>query len=437
MLPPSPQPTATVRAPTVTAPTEPTGTPEPTAAPTATVVPPTVAPTVTKAATTSPAGDRQNSPLAIPAARLRQLGLSYRDASGEQTTEGRALLAKHLGRRLLSNEWTRDDKASVIQVGDFRAEFPSSEDAAAYFPEGVALARRNIQKEGISLRAVSNAPRLGDESDVRTGSFESRGIQFRLYVVAFRVDRIFGGVTVIGDETLTQNQAMELARVAAQQVARTLDGASEPVATPVRSGAVLFEDDFSDQSGGWSSYISDRYMAGYVPGAYRIHVNAPNTYIPATRDERLRDVSIEVDVRKVAGPDGANLFGLICRRADDSNFYYLAISSNGQYGIFRVISDDEGRERISILGPVNADGQPLDVYPSSTAIRKGNATNRLRGDCVRDKLTLYANGEKLVEAKLEPAEGDAIASGDVGYVAHATSQPGIDVRFDNFIARQP
>lgn len=62
-------------------------------------------------------------------------------------------------------------------------------------------------------------------------------------------------------------------------------------------------------------------------------------------------------------------------------------------------------------------------------VREAPAVNRIRGDCVGSTLTLYANGQKLVEAS--DAELD---SGNVGlYVKNLAMQPpATDVLFDNF-----
>ena len=67
----------------------------------------------------------------------------------------------------------------------------------------------------------------------------------------------------------------------------------------------------------------------------------------------------------------------------------------------------------------------------SKAIKPGNAVNHLRADCSGATLTLYVNGEKL----LEKTDAD-FKSGDVGLAV--TTQPKsepMDVRFDNFVVR--
>jgi hypothetical protein len=74
----------------------------------------------------------------------------------------------------------------------------------------------------------------------------------------------------------------------------------------------------------------------------------------------------------------------------------------------------------------------MDALQPSKAIRLGTALNRLRADCVADRLTLYVNGEKLVEV-----QDTEFASGDVGLIAGTYQSAGTDIRFDNFIVYQP
>src|SRR5205085_9357722 len=81
----------------------------------------------------------------------------------------------------------------------------------------------------------------------------------------------------------------------------------------------------------------------------------------------LTDSRVEVDARKLAGPDESSVVGIMCRARDFDNFYLLAITSDGFAAIVKVKAD-----KATVL----AAGNP------AAAIRQGNATNRLRADCV-------------------------------------------------------
>jgi hypothetical protein len=58
--------------------------------------------------------------------------------------------------------------------------------------------------------------------------------------------------------------------------------------------------------------------------------------------------------------------------------------------------------------------------------------NHLRADCIGDKLTFYINFTEVASA----ADSD-LPNGDVGVLAGAFAEPGVDVLFDNFVVIQP
>ncbi len=68
---------------------------------------------------------------------------------------------------------------------------------------------------------------------------------------------------------------------------------------------------------------------------------------------------------------------------------------------------------------------------TSDAIQAGTM-NHLRADCIGDKLTFYINFTEVASA----TDSD-FPSGDVGVLAGAFSEPGVDVLFDNFVVLQP
>lgn len=216
------EPTATtVVEPTAT--TEPTATVEPTAAPTEE---PTAEPTAepTEEPTEEPTVNPQNSPLAIPASQLRALGLQFVADQDETSPEGRALLRKHGGKRVINNQWQKGTGTGVYVVSDYRAEFGSADDAAAYYPEALKLAETNSKEEGINLTRVGNAPELGEESAVYRAPYENRGTKFNVYLIAFRVDRYFAGITVLGDQKLPLSEALKLGEAASVRVQRASQG---------------------------------------------------------------------------------------------------------------------------------------------------------------------------------------------------------------------
>lgn len=180
----------------------------------------------------------------------------------------------------------------------------------------------------------------------------------------------------------------------------------------------LFQDDFSDPNSGWDRMAGADGETDYVEGAYRIFVAEENKDFYANPGLRFSDTIVEVDATVAGGPE-ENDFGVICRYEDNNNFYYFIISSDRLYGIGKIVNG--GRVLLA----------PVDEPPASTAILPGQ-TNRIRVDCVGSTLTLYVNGQKLVEVR----DRD-LTSGDIGLIAGTYSQPGTDVRFDNLVVTRP
>ena len=197
-----------------------------------------------------------------------------------------------------------------------------------------------------------------------------------------------------------------------------LPGRDIPDESTIPSGGVLFEDDFSETSSGWDRYQEDDGITDYADDAYRILVNEPNSDYWTNPYLNFTDVIIEVDATKNAGPDD-NDFGVICRYQDTENFYYLIISSDGFYGIFKV---KDGVQEIV----------QMEFMDYSSVINQGRSTNNIRGDCIGDRLSLFVNGQLLVQS----SDPD-FTSGDVGLIAGTFGTPGTDILFDNFSVIKP
>lgn len=190
---------------------------------------------------------------------------------------------------------------------------------------------------------------------------------------------------------------------------------AEPETLPA---GILFQDDFSDTSSGWDRVDVDEGITDYADGVYRIFVNTDSTDVWTNPGLNFTDTIIEVEAEKVGGPDD-NDFGVICRYEDTNNFYFFILSSDGYYGVGRVLDGVQ-----ELLGEE-------ELMPGD-AINIGNATNNIKADCVGSTLTLYANGTQLISV-----EDTALTSGDVGLLAGTFDTPGTDIHFDNFVVRQP
>ncbi len=181
---------------------------------------------------------------------------------------------------------------------------------------------------------------------------------------------------------------------------------------------VLFQDDFSDPSSGWDRVNTEAGVTDYNEGVYRIYVNEPTTDVWANPGLTFTDVVVEVEATKAGGPDD-NDFGVTCRSVDTTNFYFFLISSDGYYGIGKVVDGEQHLIDMEAMEP-------------SEAIRQGEATNRIHVECVDSRLSLWVNGQRVHEV-----EDTQFTQGDVGLMAGSFDTPGTDIHFDNFSVKQP
>lgn len=194
----------------------------------------------------------------------------------------------------------------------------------------------------------------------------------------------------------------------------------EPTEVPEQSGNILFEDDFSDPSSGWDRYDDTEGSADYYDGGYLIQVFTDNQFYFANPglNDLPGDVRIEVEATKTNGPDD-NSFGIICRYQDVGNFYRFIATSDGYAGII-IVQDNS---------MINLSGENLTPISSALA---GNATNKIRVDCIGETLSLFVNGEEVLSV-----QDSTFLNGDVGLFAGSFDIIGTEILFDNFIVTNP
>lgn len=183
----------------------------------------------------------------------------------------------------------------------------------------------------------------------------------------------------------------------------------------------LLQDDFDNPRSGWGAEQGERFERGYEEGEYYIQLHEPNWFAWAHPGERFDDVSVEVDVYLASGSQDSH-FGVLCRYVDLDNFYYLAISADGYYAIFKRV--DGG-----VLEVLTGDGSGMTYSP---AVRTDGQTNRVLAVCQADELALHINGELL-----ETVTDGTYPSGDVGIGAGTGAQGDVRVQFDNFLVTKP
>jgi hypothetical protein len=185
-------------------------------------------------------------------------------------------------------------------------------------------------------------------------------------------------------------------------------------------GSVIYQDGFADPGSGWPTTAAPGIgSAGYRDGGYGITIAAPTTlFFPANEKVgALTDTRLEVEVGKLAGPDDA-FFGVQCRIRDRrDNLYAALIDASGYAVIYRTQAGQTTR---------------LAETSGNPALRTGNATNRLRFDCVGNTLTLYANGQKILETR-----DTTFVSGYIGFAALTFDQGGLDVLYRDLTVSRP
>ena len=191
---------------------------------------------------------------------------------------------------------------------------------------------------------------------------------------------------------------------------------SIPTAPPSSPGDVLFQEDFDDNTTGWDRVSNENGIMDYDGGGYRILIRQPGFNLWSTPEKNFGDVRIEADVTRLNGPD-ENRAGLMCRY-QNGDYYFFIISSDGYYAVGKFIGGN-----ILLLGQT-------EMRPSEFI--KVNEPNHLRADCVGNRLSFYVNFNEAAVV-----QDTDFTFGDVGLVAGAFSEPGVDVLFDNFVVIQP
>jgi hypothetical protein len=187
---------------------------------------------------------------------------------------------------------------------------------------------------------------------------------------------------------------------------------SQPTAQP----KLVYQDKFKYETG-WAQQSGDNYGFDFYQGGYRIYVNILNAAIWSIRELTLGDVLVEIDASQLAGPSDG-YYGAVCRFQNGSNYYALVISSNNSFGIAKMKAGkfeflQQGTAQAGVIQPVNV-------------------VNHIHAECVGSSLTLYANGQKLLEV-----QDSDFSTGSTGMVAGTRMKPGMVAFFNSIAVYQP
>ena len=201
-------------------------------------------------------------------------------------------------------------------------------------------------------------------------------------------------------------------------------GPAQSAATPLPSG-VLFQDDFSNPESGWDKTTGADVTTNYDSGRYLISVGQPSVDVWAQPGLDLTDVAVTVQGQYSAGPAN-NEFGVICRyqRGGDgkSSFYFFVISTDGYYAMGKVAKDVR-----KILSPSQGSPQPTSAIKPAQ-----DAANEISASCSGTHLAMTVNGTAVGDFT-----DDELKHGDIGLMAGTYDEGGVQIHFDNLIARRP
>jgi len=189
--------------------------------------------------------------------------------------------------------------------------------------------------------------------------------------------------------------------------------------TDRQSGELLMVDDFSSPNFQWDVWKrTDGSTVGYYQDGLVFIINSQNTDYVSTANSIYTNVRLEAIANNLNGLLN-NGFGLVCRYQDDSNYYAFLVSSDGYYGILRVLYG----------GYTVLNGGKLQY---SESIYQGENVNHIRADCIGNQLTLYVNNVPLAQV-----QDDVFSEGRIGLTASSFEEPGVAILFDNFLAVNP
>jgi hypothetical protein len=144
---------------------------------------------------------------------------------------------------------------------------------------------------------------------------------------------------------------------------------------------------------------------------HRINAQETNQMLWSGPGLTFSDTRMEVDTDH-PGLAADDDFGFVCRAQDKQNFYYLVVSSDGYYGIGKVVDGVN-----ALIG--------MEAMPPSEAINQGRANNHLRADCNGNTLSLFA-ANCFCQRKRR-----SIRAGTGGFDGGTLSAVGTEVIFDN------
>jgi tetratricopeptide (TPR) repeat protein len=193
-----------------------------------------------------------------------------------------------------------------------------------------------------------------------------------------------------------------------------LQGESDQI---FEESTLLFFDDFSTTSGGWTSNGDADLTIEFIQDGMRLNLSDSNSAAWSLTNRIFTDTSISVSATLQSGSSD-NYFGLMCRiqgTTAGADFYMFMVSSDGYYGIAKRINGGE----LALLN-----NEKLQFSPD---VPQGNDPLDMKAECDEDRLALFVNG--MLISEVYDAE---LSSGQAGVFVGTFEESGTDILFDDF-----
>lgn len=190
-------------------------------------------------------------------------------------------------------------------------------------------------------------------------------------------------------------------------------GIPEDLVDYVTRGALLLDEPF-DRRGSWTISSDSEFGSEIVDGTYQMYMDKPQWMAWAESGKvSTDDVIVDLDVMLADGASENNQ-GLMCRYADDQNFYAMTIGNDGWVEILKVFN-----------------GEQTQLFGEFFTSQIDPVSNHLQGFCIGDRLIFYANGTLLADIN----DSD-LQFGDVGVIIGSFDDPQVTIRFDNLVVSE-
>jgi hypothetical protein len=186
------------------------------------------------------------------------------------------------------------------------------------------------------------------------------------------------------------------------------------------AAAVLYEDDFTNPTTGWTERKFDNYFIGYhEPEYYHVEIDSPNykTTVFEPAKQSFNDFTVELDVLTAAAKTAAEgdfRYGLAFRRAGDQ--YYAFVISPRTQKWFVLKSSPSGLE--TLAEGTEAGFHDIDV------------DDALRVDAQGADFLFHINDKRVGQV----SDPDYTA-GEIGFYVESFDSPNTHIHFDKFTIR--